>query len=191
MRQLLGKYFCFWGAVGIDGVRRTSVAEERGNGRAVVLAEEALKERTWHQVGFHGVGGEWISTSEEHFLELVDYLAANRDKIWTGTTGDLFRYTQERDAVTAVRVTDASETGFKAAIECDETKVKAYDAPFVELYDEPLTVRVSVPDSWSRFTVTQQEDRRDYEAVDVDGVHYAQFDVRPNVEPAAVAVMAE
>ncbi len=187
-QQVRDKYFCFWGS---GGSRRVSVAEERGNGRAVVLAEQALEERKWGQVGFHGVGGEWISTSEEHFLELVDYLVANRDKIWTGTTGDLFRYNTERDAVTAVRVTDASETGFKVAIECDETKAKTYDAPFVELYDEPLTVRVSVPDSWSRFTVTQQEDRRDYEAVDVDGVHYAQFDVRPNVEPAAVAVMAE
>ncbi len=183
-RELLDKYFLFssWRIA-----RRMSAAEERGTGRAVVIAEEAIKERKWRQVGFHGVGGEWISTSEEHFLELVDYLVANRDKIWTGTTGDVYRYSQERQAITAVNLTGASEGGFRVAIECDETKVKTYDRPFVEIYDEPLTVRVSVPDSWSRFTVTQGEESKGCDVIEVDGKRYAQFDVRPNRGPAVVS----
>ena len=171
--------------------QRVSVAEERGNGRAVVLAEQALEERKWGQVGFHGVGGEWISTSEEHFIELVDYLAANRDRLWIGTTGDVYRYAQQRQAITATDLTDASEAGFKLAIECDETKVKTYGRPFVEVYDEPLTVRVEVPDSWPGFTVAQGEESKDYGTTQVDGRHYAQFDVRPNREPATVSRKAE
>jgi len=44
--------------------------------------------------------------------------------LWTGTTGDIYRYTQERDAVKAVPLTDVSERGFRIAIECDPEKAR-------------------------------------------------------------------
>ncbi len=50
---------------------------------------------------------------------------------------------------------------------------------------------VEVPHSWRGFTVTQGEESRDCEATQVDGRRYAQFDVRPNREPAVVSRRAE
>jgi len=184
--ELADKYFLF---SGFTGPGRVSCADERGTGRAVVYAEKALEEGVWGQVGFHGVGEGWIVTSREHFLELLDYLAANRDEIWVATTGDVFKYTQERDAVTSVSLSDATETSLKVSVECAESKVKTYGQPFAALYDEPLTVRVGVPASWARFTVSQGAGRTvTYDTVEVDGKRYAQFDVRPNVGPALVAL---
>lgn len=171
--------------------RRTTICDERGTGRPVLYAQEALDEGKCGQVGFHGVGGDWLRASREGFIELLDYLAANRHDIWVRTTGDVYGYCQERDAVKSVAVSEASDTGFKLSIECDDAKVKTYGRPFVELYDEPLTVRVRVPESWSRFTVTQGEESQDCEATEVDGKRYAQFDVRPNRGPAAVSRAVE
>jgi len=186
-REVAAQHFLFFG---FAGPGRTSVAEDRGNGRCVVLAEKALEAGEWRQVGFHGVGDGWIVTSQEHYLELLDYLAAQRDQIWVGTTGALYKYTQERDAVESVTLADASEAGFALSIQCDESKVRTYDRPLAELYDEPLTVQVSVPDSWQRFQVVQGEGEPVVlETVEVDGRRVARFDVRPNVAAATVSVL--
>ncbi len=34
---------------------------------------------------FHGIGGQWISVSREAHQELLAWLAANRQTVWTGT----------------------------------------------------------------------------------------------------------
>ncbi len=188
MQELRDKYFLF---SGFAGPRRVGICDERGTGPIKAYAKAALDEGKWGQVGFHGVGGDWISTSEENFIELLDYLVANRDKIWVATTGDAYRYWQEYEAVREVTLSQATESGFKVAIECDEEKVKTYGRPFTELYDEALTVRVRVPDSWSRFAVTQGDEEKAYEAVAVEGKPYAQFDLRPNIGPATVTLSAE
>jgi hypothetical protein len=187
-RELTRKYFLF---SGMAGVGRVSCAEERGSGSAVVYARQALAESKWAQVGFHGVGDGWIITSREHFIDLLDFLAANRDKIWVATTGSVYKYTQLRDASKAVTLTDATESGFRVAVECDPQKVETYGASLTELYDEPLTVRVQVPDQWMRFAVKQGDSAETiYEAVMADGVRFAVFDVLPNVSPAIVTVGA-
>lgn len=189
MRELMDKYFLYRG---FCGPGRVGISEERDTRRPMVYARKALEEGKWAQVGFHGVGGQWISVSKEAFIELLDYLAANREVMWIGTTGDVYKYWQEYEAIRDVSLTDPSETGFKVTIECDEAKVKTYGRPLAELYDQPLTVRVSVPNSWSRFTVLQGDaDRKTYETIELDGKRYAQFDVRPNVGAATVAMFDE
>jgi hypothetical protein len=120
---------------------------------------------------------------------MLDFLAENRDRMWTGTTGDVYRYTQERDAVRAAFLTDVSERSFRITIECDAGKVKTYGRPFAELYDMPLTVEVPVPKSWSRFTVKQTGREATGEVIEMDGRTLVQVDVRPNVEPALVTAV--
>ena len=34
---------------------------------------------------FHGIGGEWIPVSREAHRQLVDWLAAHRQTVWTDT----------------------------------------------------------------------------------------------------------
>ncbi len=184
MRELMDKYYLF------RAPRRTGLSDERGTGQdPSVFARQAVEEREWVLVGFHGVGGQWISVCEEGFIKLLDYLVANRDRLWTATTGDIYRYREEYGALSGVPLTDATETGFKVALECDESKVKTYGRPLTELYDEPLTVRVRVPKSWTRFRLTQGDRTEEREVIEVEGEPCAQFDARPNVGPASVAIL--
>ncbi len=183
VRELMDKYFLF------RAPRTAGVSDEDGSGEdPTVFARRAIEEGTWAQVGFHGVGGQWISTCREGFVKLLDYLVENRDKLWIATTGDAYKYQQEYGALSGTSLTDATETGFKVTVECDESKVNTYGRPLAELYDQPLTVRVRVPESWRRFVVTQGDARKEYETVQVGGVRCAQFDARPNVGPAAVTL---
>ena len=183
MRDLMDKYYLF------RAPSRASISDEYDNGRPVVQAREALNQGRWGLVGFHGVGGQWISTKEEAFIEMLDFLVENEDRLWTGTTGDVYRYTQERDAVKAVSLTDASGDGFRIAIECDPEKVTTYGRPFTELYDMPLTVQVPVPESWDRFTVKQTGREVIDEVFRVNGRTFARLEVCPNVEPALVTAV--
>jgi hypothetical protein len=75
-------------------------------------------------------------------------------------------------------------------VHCDESKVDTYDLTLPELYDEPLTVQVSVPDSWKRVQVVQGEGEPVVtETVDLDGRRCARVDVLPNVPAATVTVV--
>jgi hypothetical protein len=179
----MDKYYLF------RAPRRASISDERDNNRPVVQAREALEKGRWGLVGFHGIGGQWISTSEEAFVEMLDFLVENEARIWTGTTGDVFRYTQERDAVKSVSLTQASEGSFRISIECDPEKVKTYGRPFTELYDMPLTVEVVVPESWKRFAVKQAGREETGEVIETKGRRLARFGIQPNVEAALVRVV--
>lgn len=153
-------------------------------------AQRAIDERVWVELMFHGIGGEWISCSEETFVSLLDFLVEHRDTLWVATVGDAWKYEQEHQALSDVSVSEAGEAGFRISVECDGSKLETYGLPFAELYDQPLTVRVPVPDSWGHFSVVQGADgdavEKSCEAIEVEGQRVAQFDVRPGVGEAKV-----
>ena len=158
-------------------------------------AQRAIDERTWVELMFHGVGSEWISCSEDTFVALLDFLVEHRGELWGATTGDAWKYEQERQALSDVSLDQPTEAGFSITLDCDETKLETYGLPFVELYDQPLTVRVPVPDSWTRFTVAQgageKAVRQSCDTIEVEGRRVAQFDVRPGVGAATVTRAAD
>jgi hypothetical protein len=98
----------------------------------------------------------------------------------------VYRYTEERDAVKAVSLTDVSEGSFRITIECDPEKVKTYGRPFTELYDMPLTVQVPVPASWNRFVVKQTGREERGGVIEMNGQRVLRLGVRPNADPAIV-----
>jgi hypothetical protein len=179
-RALMDKYFLF------RDPSRVGIADDRDTNRPVVQARQSLEEGQWGLVGFHGIGGQWISTSEKAFVELLDFLVENKDRLWTGTTADVYRYVQERDSVKAAPLTEVSERSFRLAIECDPEKVNVYGRPFTELYDVPLTVQVPVPASWRGCTVKQAGREETVKAISVNGQTVVRINVRPNIDPALV-----
>jgi len=182
MQQLMDKHLLY------RSPRTGAFSDEKSRGEDLIaFARRAIEQRAWAQLVFHGVGGGWIRTSKEAFVTLLDYLVANRDKLWIANTSDPYRYQQEYEAIDRVSLADPTEAGFQVAIECDETKVNTRGRPFTELYNQPLTVRVGVPDSWSRFCVVQGDAVQSGATVEAEGRRYAQFDIRPNVGPAAIS----
>jgi len=167
--------------------RSSSITDESGTAATITsFPQRAIDQHTWEVVLFHGVGGEWLSTNLQAFVNLLDFLVAHRDQLWLCTEGAGYRYQQEYQAISRVAFDSPTEAGFSVVIECDPGKVTTYGHRFTDLYDEPLTVRVAVPAAWSRIEVKQGRRALPGGIVTVGGTRYAQFDVRPNRGPAAV-----
>lgn len=58
--------------------------------------ESALETGWWAIVCMHGVGGQHISITDGDFRGMVDHLACNRDRIWTGTMLEVADYVVKR-----------------------------------------------------------------------------------------------
>jgi len=167
--------------------RSFTMSDEDGTAATITsFPERAIAERTWVAVHFHGVGGEWISTNAQAFVTLLDFLVSHRDQLWVAGETAGYKYQQEYQALSQVKLVEPSERSFAVTLECDPSKVETFGRPFAELYDEPLTVRVRVPASWARFEVRQGERVQKGEAVVRDGERWAQFEVLPNAGAAAV-----
>ena len=181
MEELMSKYFLF---------RRPSMGSMRddsGTGfKMPSYPQRAMDKKAAIFVHFHGIGDGNLSVTEKYFVELLDYLVANRDKLWIGTASEIYKYQREYEAFSSVSVTDAQKDSFRVVVECDEAEVELFSSSFVDLYDEPLTVRNEVPKEWSAFFVEQGREVRSYSVVEVDGKVYAQYDVRPNAEEAVI-----
>ncbi len=113
-----------------------------GQGDITRFAQTALDKGIWRQLGMHGVGGQWLSTSVENLTLLLKFLDAHRDQIWVAPTGAVWKYAHERDAVNHISaVSHGKEITVTPSF--DQTKLK----PF-ELYNESLTIQVPVPADW-------------------------------------------
>ena len=181
IEEIMSKYFLF------ERPSMGSMRDDIGTGfRMTSYPQRAMDEKTAVFVHFHGIGDGNLSVTEEYFVELLDYLVSNRDRLWVGTTGEMYKYQQEYGALSDVSITDAQRDSFRVVVECDETKVNLFGSSFVELYDEALTVRNEVPREWSAFFVRQGREVRSYSVVEIDGKVHTQYDVKPNAGEAVI-----
>lgn len=58
----------------------------------IARGEEAAKRGTMVNFTFHGIGGDYLTVSNEAHEQLLDYLAAHRDIYWTDTFVNVMRY---------------------------------------------------------------------------------------------------
>lgn len=144
-----------------------------GHGDILRLPRLALESSSWHRLGFHGVGGEWLSTSVENITTLLQFLDANRAKMWVAPTGVVWKYQREREAF--VGFTTSREV---MKPQFDQAKL----APF-ELYDVPLSFRVPIDAGWKKAVVTVDGHRATTVAV-VDGM--VEFEATPQAKSVRV-----
>lgn len=138
-----------------------------GQGDIARFPQLALDKGAWRQLGMHGVGGQWLSTSVANLATLLRFLDAHRDEIWVAPTGEVWKYQREREALHTIDVNPDGE-GLRFSWSFDRTKLD----PF-ELYDVPLTVRIPVPDGWKAVRI------RGRTTPVRDGI--AEFDLAPQV----------
>lgn len=108
------------------------------------LPQAAIAEKKWRHLGFHGVGGQWLSTSVDNITKLFEFLTKHRDEMWIAPTGVIWKYRREADAFMGFQ-----QTGSKLVPQFDESKL----TPFA-FFDVPLTVSATAPTTWSRAKVT-------------------------------------
>src|SRR5690606_39961583 len=65
----------------------------------IALVEEAGRKGTMVGFTFHGVGGDYLSVSNEAHEELLAFLAANRDKYWTTTFLEQMQWVRKQQEV--------------------------------------------------------------------------------------------
>ena len=117
-------------------------------------AREAITEGRWVAIHFHGIDGEWLSIDTGSFFQLLDYLGASKDKLWSAGWSAAYQYIKERDHA-HIRIVERSNTRVRIRLTTGLNK---------ELYAEPLTLITQIPASWLTVTVTQDRQSKTYQA---------------------------
>ena len=64
----------------------------------IALVQQAAQAGTMINFTFHGIGGDYITTSKQAHEELLAYLAKHRDVYWTDTFINIMKYVKARPA---------------------------------------------------------------------------------------------
>jgi hypothetical protein len=152
MQELRKKYHC---------ITRTSELSARTdlgvNGYNLVSkAHEAIKQGRWVPIHFHGIGGEWLSIDTGSFIQLLDFLADNKDRLWSAGWSAAYQYIKERDNAD-IDVLKQSNSSLRVRISTGMNP---------ELYAEPLTLITEVPPEWSEVEVAQNGRSKTHRAKD-------------------------
>lgn len=93
----------------------------------------------------HGVAGDWLATPWDFFTDLLDTLEAHRDQLWLTDHISYHKYLTERQTAKAtVDTTGADRITLHLTCGADG-----------KWYDQPLTLRTAVPQTWRKCRVKQ------------------------------------
>ena len=123
-----------------------------------------------HHLVHHGRTPEQIAKSVSDCEQRLENLAKYKDRIWIGTFQAVAKYGQERDTATLATI-DAGDAriALTLADRMDDTH-----------FNEPLTVKVRLPDAWRQLSATQGGKPIQARFIEHDGHPYALVDVVPD-----------
>ena len=123
-----------------------------------------------HHFIHHGRTKEEVAKSVADAEAKLDNLAKYKDRIWIGTFPAVAKYGQERDTATLKTVSsDAKRIALSLADRMDDT-----------LFDEPLTLKVRLPDAWKSVRAAQGGKAVRAVLVPHEGHPYALVDAVPD-----------
>jgi len=167
-RHYLDKYHLFYvsGSLGMDDVYGDRVAAFRSH------LERHIERGLWCRTHFHSIG-KGLSTSEEHFRASMEVVKSLESDLWIAGMADVYKYQQERRAA-RLSIAPASPSQAEIHVWCGTDP---------KLYDQPLTIEVSLPDSWPPEEVMVTESDRlelvPLETAQVPGKRSIRFDIPP------------
>ena len=112
---------------------------------------------------------EQKAASEKSLATALEQLASHKDEIWFGTFPACAKYGQSRDTAELT----SKRTG-------DKIVINLRDRMDDELFDEPLTVKVRLPDGWKTVRAKQGKGTVPARLVTHDGAIYALVDIVPD-----------
>jgi hypothetical protein len=136
------------------------------------LLKNHIERGLWYKVHYHSIG-EGLSTSEANFRAALDIVKEHQDKLWIAGMADIYKYQTER---LAAKLEIENGTGARVLLKLSSGTKRP------ELYDQPLTIDVTLPPTWRAHNVVvadhngKQLDAR--KVVRPDEV-VLRFDVRP------------
>ena len=69
--------------------------EEQTGQALIALVDRILASGGYGTITFHGVGGDYLTVSNEAHLALLDYLTTIQDEIWVDTAANITRYIRD------------------------------------------------------------------------------------------------
>ncbi len=148
LRSYLEKYHQFDASSGSLGMDDSYGGRVEAFRKAL---ETHLARGLWCRIHYHYIG-EGLSSSEAHFRAALDIAKQHQDKLWIAGMADIFKYQTERNAakITLVK-SDAKSLTFQLNSTTNVT-----------LYDQPLTLEITVPAAWdaSKVVVKDSNDQR-------------------------------
>jgi peptidoglycan/xylan/chitin deacetylase (PgdA/CDA1 family) len=146
LRSYLDKHRLFVnsGSTGMDDVYGNRVATFRR------LLENHIERGLWYRVHFHYIG-DGLSTSEANFREALDIARQHQDDLWIAGMADIYKYeTARRGARLQIRSKGGQRVLLKLTCSTE-----------LEVYDQRLTVDVTIPKLWAReYVVVTDSDAR-------------------------------
>lgn len=176
LRYYLDKYHLFDASA-----NSTGMDDSYGNRVATFrrLLEAHIERGLWCKVHYHYIG-DGLSSSEANFRAALDIAKEHQDKLWIAGMADIYKFQTERRGA-SLEIENLSESRTLLRLSCATDPL---------LYDQPLTIDVSIPKSWAteRVVVTNHKANR----VDARTVAtLAGVVLRFNVRPAAAEFTIE
>ena len=103
------------------------------------LLEAHLERGLWYKVHYHYIG-EGLSTSEANFRAALDIAKQHHDNLWIAGMADIYKYETERHGA-KLAIENWGESRSVLTLSCMTN---------LELYDQPLTLDVTLPQSWTK-----------------------------------------
>lgn len=168
LRFYLHKYHLFdasTNSTGMDDAYGDRVAVFRR------FLERHIERGLWYRVHYHYIG-EGLSTSEANFRAALDVAKEHEADMWIAGMADIHKYQTERRGA-KLEIENEGRCQASLGLTCSTA---------AELYDQPLTIELSLPPSWSaeRVVVRDHEEKKvdTRSATAADGV-VLRFDVPP------------
>ena len=133
--------------------------------------EAHIQRGLWYKVHYHYIG-EGLSTSEANFRAALDVAKEHEADLWIAGMADIHKYqTERRGAKLSIETGGPRQATLRLTCSTDS-----------ELYDQPLTIDLALPQSWSPERVVVRDHRREKidtrKAVAAEGV-VLRFDTAP------------
>ena len=129
-----------------------------------------------HHLVHHGHTPEEIAKTVADTEAKLDNLAKYKDRIWIGTFPDVARYGQERDTAELATVSAGA----------DRIELSLRDRMDDELFHDPLTLKVRLPDGWAAATAEQGGKAVPCRVVEHESARFALVDAVPDRGPVVV-----
>ena len=167
LRYYLDKYHLFdasSNSTGMDDTYGNRVATFRQ------LLEKHIERGLWYRVHYHYIG-KGLSSSEANFRAALDIAKEHESELWIAGMTDIYKYQTERDRAALAIVNRGPE----------RTAVTLSCSTDAKLYDQDLTIEISLPQGWppEQVTVTPIEPGRGVVAVSVSGNTAIRCDLPP------------
>jgi hypothetical protein len=134
LRHYLDKYHQFDASSGSLGMDDSYGGRVEAFHKAL---ETHLQRGLWCRMHYHYIG-DGLSSSEAHFRAALDIAQEHQNKLWIAGMADIHKYQTERSSAKLTLVkSDAKSLAFQLDCATDAT-----------LYDQPLTLELSPPESW-------------------------------------------